>query len=77
MILLQRNQRGYRKVNERTMITVWIGMVIVCATVLILFGHAYINAEVVYTGTISMVITPIVFYISNLNNRPPSGGSMP
>lgn len=52
-------------------------MVLTCATLLILFAHAYVNSEAVYVGMICMLITPIVAHMSNMNNRPPSGGSLP
>ncbi len=52
-------------------------MVLVCATLLILLGHAYLNSETVFVGMICMLITPIVAHMSNMNNKPPSGGSMP
>ena len=65
----------HRIVNDRTMITVWIAMVLTCATLLILLAHSWLNPDVVFVGMICMLITPIVAHMSNMNNRLPPGGT--
>ena len=71
-------RRGvYRAVTDRTMITLWVAMVLSCATLLIIFAHAWLNSDTVFVGMISMILTPMAAHIAATSNRfppyPPTG----
>lgn len=39
--------------TEKLLHTIWLGMILLTATVLILFGHAWISPDVVFTSMIA------------------------
>ena len=67
----------HRIVSDRTMITLWVAMVLLCATLLILFAHAWLSPDTVFVGMISMILTPMAAHIAATSTRwppyPPTG----
>ncbi len=62
-----------KRMGDKILHTVWLAMLLVAALILILFAHAWLSPELVYTGMISGLASIVAMRLAANGYNKPGG----